>query len=101
MPVKRSAATALQEGANSTANTKSDASSSSATTGPNKKRKMGSGKQKFYAVKIGRKTGVFLTYDECRAQVEGYPRPICKLSTLGYTCSRMGLLGRVANIVAD
>lgn len=30
-------------------------------------------KQKFYAVKAGRETGIFLTWDECEASVKGYP----------------------------
>ena len=30
-------------------------------------------KKKFYAVKQGRKTGMFLTWDDCRKQVMGYP----------------------------
>ncbi|MCH5264930.1 MAG: ribonuclease H family protein [Lachnospiraceae bacterium] len=29
-------------------------------------------KKKFYAVKAGRKTGIFLTWEECREQVEGF-----------------------------
>lgn len=28
--------------------------------------------KKFYAVRTGRKTGIFLSWDECRAQVEGF-----------------------------
>ena len=30
-------------------------------------------KKKFYAVRQGRKTGMFLTWDECKKQVMGYP----------------------------
>jgi ribonuclease HI len=29
-------------------------------------------KKKYYAVKSGRKTGIFKTWDECRAQIDGY-----------------------------
>ena len=29
--------------------------------------------KKFYAVRKGRKTGIFTTWDECRAQVHGFP----------------------------
>ena len=29
--------------------------------------------KKFYAVRAGRKTGVFLTWDECKKQVMGFP----------------------------
>ena len=35
-------------------------------------------KKKFYAVKQGRKTGVFLTWDDCKKQVMGYPGAIYK-----------------------
>ena len=30
-------------------------------------------KSKFYAVKIGRNRGIFYTWDECKAQVDGFP----------------------------
>ncbi len=36
---------------------------------------------KFYAVKKGSLTGIFRTWDECRACVEGYPGPIYKSFT--------------------
>lgn len=29
--------------------------------------------KKYYAVKAGRKTGVFTTWDQCKAQVDGFP----------------------------
>ena len=35
-------------------------------------------KKKFYAVRRGRKTGMFLTWDECKKQVMGYPGAIYK-----------------------
>ncbi len=34
--------------------------------------------QKFYAVKQGRKTGLFTTWDDCKAQVQGYSGAIYK-----------------------
>lgn len=34
--------------------------------------------KKYYAVKKGRKTGVFYTWDECRAEVTGYPGAVYK-----------------------
>jgi len=38
---------------------------------------------KFYAVQIGRKPGVYFTWDECKAQVIGYPKSLYKsFSTL-------------------
>ncbi|MDR2265965.1 MAG: ribonuclease H family protein [Christensenellaceae bacterium] len=33
-------------------------------------------KQKYYAVKKGHKTGIFLTWDECRAATESYADPV-------------------------
>ena len=38
----------------------------------------GMAKKKFYAVRQGRKTGMFLTWDECKKQVMGYPGAIYK-----------------------
>ncbi len=35
-------------------------------------------KKKFYAVKRGRVTGLFLTWDECNAQVKGFPGAVFK-----------------------
>lgn len=35
-------------------------------------------KKKFYAVRQGRKTGMFFTWDECKKQVMGYPGAIYK-----------------------
>ena len=35
-------------------------------------------KKKFYAVRQGRKTGMFLTWDECKKQVMGYSGAIYK-----------------------
>ena len=35
-------------------------------------------KKKFYAVRQGRKIGMFLTWDECKKQVMGYPGAIYK-----------------------
>lgn len=35
-------------------------------------------KQKIYAVKKGRKTGIFLTWGECQKQVKGYPGAVFK-----------------------
>ncbi len=34
--------------------------------------------QKFYAVKQGRKTGLFTTWDDCKAQVQGYSGAVYK-----------------------
>ena len=35
-------------------------------------------KKKFYAVRQGKKTGMFLTWDDCKKQVMGYPGAIYK-----------------------
>ena len=35
-------------------------------------------KTKFYAVKKGRQTGIFLTWAQCQEQVKGYPGAIFK-----------------------
>ena len=29
-------------------------------------------KKKYYAVKVGKKPGIYLTWDECKLQIEGY-----------------------------
>jgi ribonuclease HI len=33
---------------------------------------------KFYAVKVGRTTGIFNNWEECKKQVDGYPSPVFK-----------------------
>jgi ribonuclease HI len=33
---------------------------------------------KFYAVRVGRKNGIFYTWDECKAQVNGYKGAVYK-----------------------
>ena len=48
--------------------------------------------KKYYAVRAGRKTGIFETWDECRAQTTGFkgasfhrlqkPKPICAVKTI-------------------
>ena len=34
--------------------------------------------EKYYAVKIGRKAGIYRTWDDCKAQVNGYPGAVYK-----------------------
>ncbi len=34
--------------------------------------------KKIYAVKTGRKTGLFYTWEECEAQIKGYPGALHK-----------------------
>ena len=54
-------------------------------------------KKKFYAVKQGRKTGMFLTWDDCRKQVMGYPGAIYKsFGTEAEAKEYLGIGGTVA-----
>ncbi len=39
-------------------------------------------KKKFYVVKVGRKTGIFLTWDECKSQVDGFSGAVYKSFTV-------------------
>ena len=63
-------------------------------------------KKKFYAVKQGRKTGMFLTWDDCKKQVMGYPGAIYKSfgtreeaeAYLGVTGAQTGQKDREAGI---
>ena len=48
-------------------------------------------KKKFYAVRQGRKTGMFLTWDECKKQVMGYPGAIYK--SFGTEAGSKGISG--------
>ena len=34
--------------------------------------------EKYYAVKIGRKAGIYKTWDDCKVQVNGYPGAVYK-----------------------
>lgn len=36
------------------------------------------GKEKFYAVKVGKQTGIFKTWEECKQSINGYPGAIHK-----------------------
>lgn len=56
---------------------KRSASTTSATAGPSKKRKM-ENVQKYYAVRAGFVPGVYLTYAECQAQTAGFKGAVCK-----------------------
>lgn len=48
--------------------------------------------KKFYAVKAGRKTGIFNTWDECKAQVDGFPSAQYKsFLTLGEAEAYLGI----------
>ena len=54
-------------------------------------------KKKFYAVKQGRKTGMFLTWDDCKKQVMGYPGAIYKsFGTEAEAKEYLGIGGTVA-----
>ena len=66
-------------------------------------------KKKFYAVRQGRKTGMFLTWDECKKQVMGYPGAIYKSfgteeeakEYLGKICSSGNLLMTIINQILE
>lgn len=34
--------------------------------------------KKYYAVKVGEKTGIYETWEECKANVDGYPGALYK-----------------------
>ncbi|MBR5801041.1 MAG: ribonuclease H family protein [Lachnospiraceae bacterium] len=54
---------------------------------------------KFYAVKKGSLTGIFRTWDECRACVEGYPGPIYKsFTTLEEAARFMGWVSEPSEV---
>ena len=54
-------------------------------------------KKKFYAVKQGRKTGMFLTWDDCKKQVMGYPGAIYKsFGTEAEAKEYLGIIGTEA-----
>ena len=66
-------------------------------------------KKKFYAVRQGRKIGMFLTWDECKKQVMGYPGAIYKSfgteeeakEYLGKICSSGNLLMTIINQILE
>jgi len=48
----------------------------------------------FYAVKNGRMTGIFLTWDDCKAQIDGFPNAIFKgFQTKDEAIAYLGLAG--------
>lgn len=50
---------------------------------------------KFYAVKVGKVTGIFETWDECKASVDGYPGALYKsFKSLSDAYTYMGWEGR-------
>lgn len=54
---------------------------------------------KYYAVKIGRKEGIFSSWDECKEQVHGYPGAVYKsFSTLEEAENFLGDIGEVADM---
>lgn len=58
-----------------------DQNPASSTTTPAKKRKI-DGVQKFYAVRAGKKPGVYLNYADCQGQVAGFRGAVCRYSLL-------------------
>ena len=58
-------------------------------------------KKKFYAVRQGRKIGMFLTWDECKKQVMGYPGAIYKsFGTEEEAKEYLGIAGGMIAVVA-
>lgn len=54
---------------------------------------------KYYAVKIGRKEGIFSSWDECKEQVHGYPGAVYKsFSTLEEAENFLGDIGEIADM---
>jgi len=51
---------------------------SSGSQVPGKKRKTDSAMQKFYAVRIGMRPGVYRTWEECQAQTAGFKGASCR-----------------------
>ena len=52
--------------------------------------------QKYYAVKVGRKPGIYRTWDECKAMVNGYSGPVYKsFKTLSEAEDFMGNTGSI------
>lgn len=43
-------------------------------------------KKKYYAVRQGRKTGIYQTWGECKKQVQGYKNSIVKPHMTKVTC---------------
>lgn len=54
---------------------------------------------KFYAVKVGLRTGIFKTWDECKANVDGYPGALYKsFKTLQEAYEYLGITGTQLSI---
>ena len=59
-------------------------------------------KKKFYAVRQVRKTGMFLTWDDCKKQVMGYPGAIYKsFGTEAEAREYLGISGNKASEITD
>lgn len=55
--------------------------------------------KKYYAVKVGLTTGIFETWEECKASVEGYPGALYKsFKTLAEAHAYMGWSGQQLNL---
>lgn len=59
-------------------------------------------KKKFYAVKQGRKTGMFFTWEECKKQVMGYPGALYKsFGTEQEASEYLGIAGKTSESTND
>jgi ribonuclease HI len=52
------------------------------SNGTSNKRKRVGDASKYYAVRVGRKPGVYLTWDECLSQIKGHKGALCKYTDL-------------------
>ena len=51
--------------------------------------------QKYYAVKVGMTTGIFETWEDCKASVDGYPGALYKsFKSLSDAYAYLGLNGK-------
>lgn len=70
----KSKASPAAEPAGETEDVRSQTATSNASSGTKRKR---SNEPKFYAVKTGRKPGVYSNYNDCLAQVKGFKSAVC------------------------
>ena len=51
--------------------------------------------KKYYAVKVGEKTGIYETWEECKANVDGYPGALYKsFKNISDAYAYLGQIGR-------
>lgn len=69
-----------------------------------RKRKMDADVEKFYAVRAGKKPGVYKTWDQCQAQISGFKGAQCRfapaLSSFRLVCADLWLTGWKSQILS-